>query len=132
MAALAQMENTFEEVNRARCFNHTLQLSVKSLLKPFNAGLSSSTQAFKDDGPMLEDTVAEGDDEGEGDAEGDAEGDEFGGAQSREDLDIDEPEDADSDGLDEFNQLDEEEREKIMTDTAVVRQTVTKVCSNPF
>ena len=80
---------------------------------------------------MLEDTAAEGDDEGEGDVEGDADSDEFGGAQSREDLDIDEPEDADSDGLDESNQLDEEECEKIMTDTAVVRQTVTKVCSNP-
>ena len=75
MAALAQMENTFEEVNRACCFNHMLQLLVKSLLKPFNAGLSSTTQAFEDGGPMLEDTVAKGDDEGEGDAEGDVDSD---------------------------------------------------------
>ena len=131
------MANTFEEVNQAHCFNHTLQLSARMLLKPFNAGMYSTTQAFEDNKqakindkrPMLMDNDAKGDNEGEGNVDGN----EFGGDQIREDLDgNDEPEDSDSDGLDGFNQLDEEECERIMADTPVVRQTVTKVCSNPF
>ena len=39
-----------------------------------------------------------------------------------------EPEDKDhGDGIDELEYLDEEEREKVLADTAIVRQTVTKV-----
>src|SRR5258705_11663448 len=37
---LDQLDNSFKEENRVRCFNHTLQLSAKSLLKPFNLALS--------------------------------------------------------------------------------------------
>jgi hypothetical protein len=37
---LDQLDNSFDEENRVRCFNHTLQLSVKSLLKPFNTAIS--------------------------------------------------------------------------------------------
>ena len=69
---LDQLDNTFEEENRARCFNHTLQLSAKALLKPFNIGLSGnvtddddhSTQDDNGDSAIVEDDEAdEGDKE---------------------------------------------------------------------
>src|SRR5271154_2741054 len=41
---LDDMPNAFDEVHRVRCFNHTLQLSAKALLKPFNAGMSSNAK----------------------------------------------------------------------------------------
>jgi hypothetical protein len=118
-AALAQMKNTFEEVNRARCFNHTLQLSAKTLLKPFNAGMSLTTSVFEEEFDHLDDETPL-DNDVEGDNEGDSDGDEHDAGEG-------EPEDADSDEIDELSQLDEQEREKILMDTAVVRRTVTKV-----
>jgi hypothetical protein len=41
MEALALLDNTYDEDNQVRCFNHTLQLSTKTLLKPFNAAFGS-------------------------------------------------------------------------------------------
>jgi len=124
--ALAQMENSFEEVNRACCFNHTLQLSGKTLLKPFNAGMSSAKmaveenelQGLNDDIPTLLDDDAD-DSEGVG---GSGEGD----------LDDDKPEDDNNDEIEKLDQLDGEEHEKILANMAVVQQTVIKVCINPF
>ena len=40
---LADMPNSFSLENHVRCFNHTLQLSAKTLLRPFNAGLGKMT-----------------------------------------------------------------------------------------
>ena len=40
---LDKLPNTFEEVNRVWCFNHTIQLSVKGLLKPFYSAGSIET-----------------------------------------------------------------------------------------
>jgi hypothetical protein len=125
------MKNSFEEVNRARCFNHTLQLSAKTLLKPFNVGMSSTSSAFEEDkfedfdndmlDPLANGIVTVSNDEGDDNEGGDEDGYNSGG----EDLDSDDH--ADSDG---FNELDEQEREKILVDTAIVRQTVTKVRSD--
>ena len=129
------MKNTFEEVNRARCFNHTLQLSAKTLLKPFNAGMSSMKLAPEEDEfDNFDDEVAlDNDTEGNIEGDSDEDGDEDGHDGSREDQDGEgEPEEADSDEIDELNQLDKQEHEEILTDTAVVRQTVTKVRSNPY
>jgi hypothetical protein len=124
-------KNSFEEVNRARCFNHMLQLSAKTLLKLFNAGMSTTKPAFEEEEPDNEmplDNDGEGDDKGNGGDDGDKDGDDDGEAY----LDSEgEPEDANSDGIDELNQLDEQEHQKVLMDTAVVRQTVTKVCSDP-
>src|ERR1700722_20801736 len=36
---LAQFDNSFEEEQHARCFNHTIQLSAKALLWLFNPAL---------------------------------------------------------------------------------------------
>jgi hypothetical protein len=43
------MKNAFEEANHAHCFNHMLQLSAKTLLKPFNVGMSSTNSASEED-----------------------------------------------------------------------------------
>src|SRR5713101_4664775 len=40
---LDQLDNSFHKENRVRCFNHTMQLSAKALLKPFNTALSRTT-----------------------------------------------------------------------------------------
>jgi hypothetical protein len=134
IAALTLMGNTFEEVNRARCFNHTLQLSVKTLLQPFNVGMSSmkaseeeETDNFNNEMGTLLDKDPVSDDETDDDDGG------YGYSDNTEDLDGgDRADNADSDETDELSQLDEEERENILSDTAVVRQTITKVCSDPF
>jgi hypothetical protein len=126
------MDNAFEKINRVRCFNHTLQLSAKTLLKPFNTGRSSAHMAadeeeshvFDNEVPMPSDAGDDSDDDDDSDDIGSGEED-LGDA-------VDEPEDEVGDGIDELNGLDEEEREKILADTAVVRQTVNKVRMNSF
>ena len=133
MAALTLMDNGFEEANRARCFNHTLQLSAKTLLKPFNIGMSSTELAsedeetdFNNETKTLLDKVTVSDDETDDEDDGDG----YGSSEGLDDSN--KADDADSDETDELNQLDEEEKENILADTAVVRQTITKVCSDPF
>jgi hypothetical protein len=68
--------NGFEEVNRVRCFNHTVNLAVKALLRPFQTtrrdGTKDSLDVSDFDLPDLvdategnedEDEVEEGEDE---------------------------------------------------------------------
>ncbi|KAG1741576.1 uncharacterized protein EDB91DRAFT_335401 [Suillus paluster] len=45
---LASLDNSFESVNCVRCFNHTLQLAAKALLKPFNSESLSASEADDD------------------------------------------------------------------------------------
>ena len=40
---LTEMPDSFDLENHVRCFNHTLQLSAKTLLRPFNVGLGKKT-----------------------------------------------------------------------------------------
>jgi hypothetical protein len=110
--ALATMPNSFELENRARCFNHTLQLSAKTLLRPFNVGLGKTAN----DGDHNDvDDLPDGDDEDEDEDEDD------GLPDAPDTVDVD-------DGIDELDSLDADEREEIIADTAAVRQTVSKVC----
>ncbi len=107
---LDQLDNTFDKANRVRCFNHMLQLSAKALMKPFNIALShqqSGDNEFTDDEPeggyaSYEEELAD-----------EAEGKEI----EVEDYDIKE--------LDELCQV---EQNKVLEETAVVREAVTKVC----
>lgn len=55
---LDQLDNTFDKENRVRCFNHTLQLSAKALLKPFNIGLSETGRMASDDNEITQDDNA--------------------------------------------------------------------------
>jgi hypothetical protein len=106
---LGALDNSFEEENRVRCFNHTLQLSAKSLLAPFNTAISQ--KAAQDDEMPEEDDIdnlmPEDDDD-----------------DSEEDVEDNDDED---DGINELEELNENERAQVLENTAEVRKTVTKV-----
>jgi len=104
---LDQLDNTFKEENRVQCFNHTLQLSAKALLKPFNIGLSGKATDDDNDPTMVED-----DDEGD----------------KEEQADEDDYED---DNIDELEELSKDEQNQVLQETAAVHETITKV-SNPI
>ena len=82
----------FELKNHVHCFKHTLQLTAKTLLHPFNAGLGKTTEDHDNNN-----------------------------VESLSDEDID-------DGIDEFEALEMDKHEEIMTATAAVHETVTKIC----
>ena len=117
---LDQLDNTFDKENRVWCFNHTLQLSAKALLKPYNVGLSAKTtdndnevsqDNNSDPGTFEDDLKDEEDDEDEGEEQADKE-------------------DAEDDDINDLEELSEDEQNRVLEETAVVRETVTKV-SNP-
>jgi hypothetical protein len=112
---LASLNNSFNEVNRVRCFNHTLQLSAKTLLQPFNASMSSATAASDEEG-MVEDlpTLEEPDDE---------EDDESSALAGCEEAD--DPED----DINELDTMSGAEWDEVLEDTAVVQHAVSKVPS---
>jgi hypothetical protein len=113
---LDQLDNTFDKDNRVRCFNHTLQLSAKALLKPFNIGLSGKTT---DD----DDEITQDDDGNLATFEDDEEGEE--GEEDEEEQDNDK--DDENDNIDELEVLSEDEQQQVLEETAAVRDTVTKV-----
>jgi hypothetical protein len=114
--ALADMPNSFSLENRVRCFNHTLQLSAKTLLHPFNVGLGKAT----DDGDNNDvDDLPDADDNRLDEDDDDDDGL----------LDVTDVDDID-DGVDELDALDVDEQEEIIADTAAVRETVSKVCNS--
>ena len=118
-AKLSTFKNSFEEVNRVRCFNHTLQLSAKALLTPFNTALSGGGK--EDSGEMAEDS---GDDMAVLGA--DEEDEDDGNDADDEDEDVEDKDDEDDD-INELQELSEDERDQVLEDTAVVRETLTKV-----
>ena len=63
---LNALPNSFEKENCVRCFNHTLQLSAKALLAPFNPAISQKAtqddempEEGDDDQLLLEDDTEE-------------------------------------------------------------------------
>ena len=111
---LDTLDNSFEAVNRVRCFNHTLQLPAKALLAPFNPAISK--KATQDD-EMLEE-----DDDNQLLPENDEEDSE---EEGEEDVEENDNED---DGINELEELSENEWVQVLENTAGVRETVTKVC----
>jgi len=114
---LHQHDNSFDEIDRVRCFNHTLQLSAQTLIKPFNAGMGKTKKGdndednIDDDMPDLEEFE---DEDGDKDDADDAGVDEEVGSDIEEEVD-------------ELEELDEDERKRVLDDTAAVRETVSKV-----
>jgi hypothetical protein len=109
--ALEKKKNSFNIVNRVRCFNHTIQLACKAILHPFTAGTITADDDDDDtssDGlPDLEDVSNDEDEDEEDSGEGfDHEGD---------------------CGLDELTQLSEDKQRKFLDETAAVKQSLTKV-----
>jgi hypothetical protein len=108
---LAGMDNSFEEENHVRCFNHTLQLSAKALLRPFNPAFGKATDINCNGGQddLLEDDDDDDDDDEEGNLPDALESD------------------YDDDEIDELDDLDTNSREELIADTAIVRTTVSKL-----
>jgi len=106
---LDQLDNHFKEENWVWCFNHTLQLSAKALLKPFNIGLSGKVMDDDNDPAMVMDGGDEGDEE----------------EQANDD------DDDEDDNIDELEELNKDEQNQVLQETAVVHETITKV-SNPI
>lgn len=76
MAALSlNPNNTFDNVNRVRCFNHTINLAVKALLRPFQPLVrrDGTTASLEIDDFDLPDLVDASEDEEEGNTEEDEE-----------------------------------------------------------
>jgi len=91
-----------------------MQLSAKALLKPFSAS-PKDTDA----------TDGNSDEDGEGGVEPfDEDGD--------DDVEEDEPTDDEEEEEDPFETLDEEDRERLLEDTAAVRATLNKVLTAVF
>jgi hypothetical protein len=119
VTTLAAMPNSFDAINRVHCFNHTLQLSARALLKPFNVGLASGKDA------SILDTDANSSDVGTND--GPLLGTDSNDDENADDRDGD-PEDGIEDDADEPSELDEAELADLVEKTAVVRAVVSKVC----
>ena len=104
--------NTFQEPNHVRCFNHTLNLAVKSLLKPFGSEKKSQGGDNDDD---------DSDDNGNSDALGISDN----GEPSLNIFDSDdesinyEGDEAESSDVDEFDRLDESEHADMLKNTEV-------------
>jgi hypothetical protein len=61
---LGQAKNSFDEVNRVRCFNHTIQLSAKAMLRCFSRTPEEDIEKEDPDMPDLEGaSVCDDDDE---------------------------------------------------------------------
>jgi hypothetical protein len=106
---LATLDNSFDEEARLRCFNHTVSLSSKELLKPFNPALGAAAPADEHDDDELSD-------HGNTDDEEDAE----------------ELSNVDDDGIDELESLSAWERDDLLAETAAARAVVTKLRSLSF
>lgn len=120
---LDRLPNAFEDINRVRCFNHTMQLSAKALIKPFDVSTtvaaSDSTDEPADADDML--SIEEGNDaEAEEDGEGDTDSDSVSGNDQDE-------QDAEYDDIDAFETLDPEAQQELLEATAAVRTTLDKV-----
>jgi hypothetical protein len=118
---LAALNNSFEVFNRVRCFNHTFQLSAKTLLRPLNSGIlgdSSSTSDNEDEGddadecpPLIIDDESDDDN--------------VDGSLNDDGNEMDDPDDE----IDELSQLDSVVQQETIHKTVVVREAVSTVCS---
>src|ERR1700722_20240408 len=116
------MDNSFKAVNRLRCFNHTLHLSVWTLLKPFNASFSSGSN---------EDLPVDGDDGNLSDEEARCEENNHESDDGKgEDNGEEDFGDVDDDRIDEHEALDESVHAQLLEETAGLRETISKVFFN--
>lgn len=117
------MPNSFALDHWVRCFNHTLQLSAKTLLRSFNARLGKMPE---DDNHVNVDDVTGLDiDEDSEDDNNDNNNNEDPPLVALDVKDI-------NDGIDELDVLDGDACEEILTDTAAVHEMVSKLCHLAF
>jgi hypothetical protein len=115
--ALDGKKNSFHVENCIRCFNHTIQLAAKALLRPF---YSHVTRDAGDDetADEIPDLIDYNDDDGDDDGDNDDDGDE---EDDNDDINED---DSNVDGL---RRMSEMEQAEFQEETAIVKQTITKV-----
>lgn len=116
--ALANMKNLFDEVNCICCFNHTLQLSAKTLLRSSNAGLSQS----KDDTLFTNETLSTNNNE------------DSDNPNENENKDVEEPftmNDTEND-VNEFEGLIQAEKKGLMTLPPFIKQCPRYACQFHF
>ena len=113
-AKLDSLNNSFNKENHVQCFNHTIQLSTTTLLKPFNTVLSrkAADEVEVSEEDAEEELVPEIEEEDEDEGEDD------------------DDQDDEDDSIDELQELTESEQEWVLENMAVVCQTVTKVTSH--
>ena len=111
---LDALDNSFDEENQVQCFSHTLQLSTKSLLKPFNTALSGQVADNDDTGMYHSDTSQTILEDNKEDRDGDTDKNE-------------DSEDLQDNNINKLQELNEEDQEQILEETAAVCMTVTKV-----
>jgi hypothetical protein len=111
------MPNSFKLENCVRCFNHTLQLSAKTLLHPFYVGLGKTTELEDGENNDVDDLLDQDDDDDDDD---DEDNDDVGLPDVPNIDDVD-------DGIDELDALDVDEYNTIIADTAAIRETVSKL-----
>jgi len=114
---LTKKDNSFQEENHIRCFNHTLQLSTKALLCPFNPALGKAANINRNGGQgvLLDMEDLDNDNlDDDNDEEGDPDV-----------LDID---DIDNDNIDELDDLDTVSCEWLMADMTVKFHIVRSKC----
>src|SRR6266702_4762251 len=114
------LPNSFDQVNCVCCFNHTMQLSAKRLLKPFTSLVMANNT--EDNGNVsqpitnADTTLTSGD------------GADFDILNEEIDDDLaDNPGDADDDD-DEDDDDDDEDNEELLENTAAVQVALDKVC----
>ena len=113
---LTGMENAFDAKHHIRCFNHTIQLSTITLLCPFNARIKAANKGGNEDAGITEEIALEDFDDEE---DVDEDEDDGGIDWNAEDFD---------DGVNELEQLPASERERVLVETTMIQETVTKVC----
>jgi hypothetical protein len=112
VATLFGLENFFDVANHVRCFNHSIQLSCKALIKPFNAGMGQAEcdiENSPNDAPSLEEFETDNDDTDNSDT---------GLFEDADEGDISEDED---------KSLREKEHSSLLDNTSAVCETVSKV-----
>ena len=121
MEKLDDLPNSFEKMNRVRCFNHTMQLSVKALLRPFVVATENSDDQDADssDMPPSEDIEEHEQDDDTEEVDEDE--------NNNDDNDDDDDDDDDNDP---FDRLDPEAKAQLMEDMQAVRTTLNKVRIN--
>jgi len=115
-AALCELDNSFKDTNHIWCFNHTIQLSSKVLIKLFNVGMGKADTSLKNAGdniPSLE---------------------EFDHTDNTDDNadsgDISEDGDEEDNG--DFEKLSKEEHSCLLDDMSAIHETVSKVTSKIY
>lgn len=108
---LDDLPNSFEHVNRVRCFNHTMQISARGLLEPLTTAKPANEGIDVDDNDMA-------------------------GVNNPDDTIASDDEDENADGVDEIDDdadlmdgLDEDEKEDLIESTKEAAEALQKVCS---